>query len=190
VLFAFGQQSSVLLWEHPTPRRVREATEQAFSLAIDEEHLYWVETAGGRFEIWRISHRRPDVAARFAQLGERRPESSWLPRVLVNGTHVLWADPARRAILAVEKRRGGEVVALAETRYRPGHLVADDHDVFALTGEEGEHDWHVEHAPAPGGESRVVASDRRPPGDRPAMVLCPRALYFTTHDLVLGLERA
>ena len=187
---AFGQQSSVLLSEHPTPRRVREATERAFSLVIDEEHLYWCETAGGRFEIWRISHRRPDVAACFAELGERRPEASWLPRIVVNATHVLWADPARRALLAVEKRRGGEAVVLAETRYRPGRVVADEHDLFALTGEDGEHDWHVEHAPSQGGESRVVASYRRPLGDRPAMVLCHRALYFTTHDLILGLERA
>ncbi len=81
-------------------------------------------------------------------------------------------------------------MVLSETRYRPAHLVADDHDIFALTGEPTEDDWHVEHVPAQSGASRVVAEYRRRRSDRPGLVLSAPALHFTTNDRILQLARA
>lgn len=184
------QRSSVMSFESPTPKALREAPGSAFSLTGDEEFLYWCEITAKMLEIWRAPHRRPGAAGRLAVLGEHPLPATWFPDLAVNATHLLWANPERRAILGVDKRAGGEPFVIAQTNHPPGHIVASDDDVIALTGEADAHDWHVEHAPARGGGSTVVAHYQRQLWDRPALVLTPRDLYFTTSDRVLRLSRA
>jgi hypothetical protein len=52
---------------------------------------------------------------------------------------------------------------LAKTRQPPAHVVVDDGDAFALTGDSGERSWHVEHVPArEAGDSTLVAASAIP----------------------------
>ncbi|MFT3771257.1 MAG: hypothetical protein QM820_38065 [Minicystis sp.] len=184
------QRSLIMLFDDSTPEVLREPPESAFSLAADREHLYWCEVTAERLEIWRYAHARGTAPSCFARLGEHHAGSTWHPRLVVNATHVLWADPDRRAILGVDKKAGGQPVVLAETRYPPSLIAADDHDVFALTGDADARALHVEHAPARGGTASVVAAHERPSWDRPAVALTRRGLYLTWNDRVLMLARA
>ncbi|KYF99761.1 hypothetical protein BE20_58290 [Sorangium cellulosum] len=182
------QRSTIMEFEHPTPRCLHEPAGSAFSLACDEEHLYWCELSAGRLELWRHPHHRPGAPSRFASLGEHPIGATWYPKLTLNATHVLWADPDRRAILGVDKRTGVEPVVLAETRHPPAHVVAEDRDIFALTGQPDSRAWHVEHIRS--GASTVVADYQRQLWDRPDMVLNRRGLFFTTNDRILTLARS
>jgi hypothetical protein len=102
----------------------------------------------------------------------------------------VWAAPDRRAVLALDKRGGGAPVVLGETAHPLAHFVADDHDVFALTGDPSSTEWHLEHVPAGGGRATLLASYSRPLWDRPSMAMDRRGVYFATHDRVLMMARA
>lgn len=187
------QQTSVMLLEAPAPRVVRAAS-TAFSLAIDDERLYWCETAAS-WEIWCFAYRRDDPPRRLAVMGERPSMPSWFPKLRVNAKHVVWADPDARAIVAIPKRPGVEEArpfVLTKTQHSPAHLVVDDHDAFVLSGHPEKRAWHVEHArvDGPASKSSVVGSYERQLWDRPGMVIDGRGLFFTTNDRVLALPRA
>jgi hypothetical protein len=187
------QRTSVMVHNSSTPAVVR-AADSAFSLVIDDERLYWCETAAsGQWEIWSVMHRRTDPPRRLATIGEPAARGTWFPALQVNARYVVWANPDQRALLAIDKRPGSvepRPCVLAKTRHPPAHVVVDDVDAFALTGDSGERSWHVEHAPAcEAGDSTLVASYERQLWDRPGMVIDARGLFFTTNDRVLSLPR-
>lgn len=191
------QQTSVMLFDAESPRVVRVAEKSAFSLVIDAEHLWWVEVepASTRWELWCFAHHRADPPHRVAVMGAPRSMGLWHPKLAVNATHVLWANPDERAIFAVDKRATSVDVAptiLAKTKHPPAQVGVDDLDVFALTGDPDSRKWHVEHAAARslGDRSTVIADYERQLWDRPAMSLDARGLFFTTNDRVLSLPRS
>jgi hypothetical protein len=190
------QRSSVMILDAPGARTIREAPYSAFSLAIDDAHLYWCEIDGEtrRCELWSYAHHRTDPARRLAIMGEpTKGAASWYPKLTVNATHVVWANPDARAIFGVDKRTTNDdarPVVLARTKHPPAHVAVDDYGAFALTGDPDARAWHVEHTSLRGEKSTVVAKYQRQLWDRPASVLDARGLFFTTNDRVLFLARA
>ncbi len=176
------QRSSVMAFEAPSARVLRVAPFSAFSLVGDQCHLYWCEIEAGQLRVFRHAHFRDEPPAIVADVG---PHAGSFPRLAVGPTHVFFADEERRVIVAIDKR-GGTVGTLAETHHRPTHVIADEHDVFALTCDD--HVGYVEHV-GPSG-ARVLADYPRPSFDRPALALTRQSLFFTTRDRVLALVRA
>jgi hypothetical protein len=186
-----AQRSVVAAFEPGAPVALREAPGSAFSLVADEEHLYWCEVEGGRsIEVWRAAHRPRGAAERLAVMEPRREGAAWWPRLAVNARSLVWVDPDRRAVMAVDKQGGGAPVVLGETGHAPVGLVADDHDVFVLAVDPASGEGHLEHVPAGGGAAKEIASYARPAWDRPSMAMDRRGVYFTTQDRVLRIGRA
>jgi hypothetical protein len=133
------QRSSIMVFDSSTPRVLRASPSRVVSMASDEDHLYWCEATGDRFELWRWPHARTGTPSRFAVLGKQNEDTIWDPRISVNTTHVLWHNPDAQVILGIYKRSGEESAISSKTTHPTENLVANDYDLYMLTGESDSH---------------------------------------------------
>jgi len=178
--------SAIVSHDFPQVRILRIAPRGAFSLVLDEEHLYWCEMAGPTAEIWRVSHVQQAEPARFASAGEPWPH---LPKLQLSSSHVFWLDAGEKALCAVDKAGAEAPVRVCSTNGVPQTFAVDDHDAFLLTRDSESAPPIIEHVSVRGGTLRKVATLEGSSRARPSLLLTRHALYIAFGDRIVCLRR-